>query len=406
VIGAGSGSLTIAARRSGARTILERVRYDGISRCSRAFAEGGAARIVLSQLGPGVVRGDDVTTAGAVGADAHLIVTQQAATRVLGGAGMAHSRVAWTVADRATLELIGEPIVASAGARYQASTVIDLAAGSLVILSEIATVAADAAVRLRTSVMRDGRELFYDAFDAEAVAPHTVGTFAVVGLTPERAAMLALVLDAAADGIEGQRIGIGALPNGAFARFVTGEPWSARVLLAALRVAASLALGAGTAATRIVEATDADFAAMLDAQTHVRAELTAAPGGVETPDVLAHVRAMAANLQRAGHPGRHWLIVSGEEVVGLCGFKAPPADGHVEIGYGIAASRRRRGHAGAAVRAIIEAVRGDTEVRTLVALTATENIASQHVLMRNGFANVGTQFDPDDGSVIVWRKTL
>jgi RimJ/RimL family protein N-acetyltransferase len=157
----------------------------------------------------------------------------------------------------------------------------------------------------------------------------------------------------------------------------------------------------------LLELTDNDFAAMLRGDANVRAGLKSPPGGVDEPDVLAHIRRMAANLQRDGYVGGQWMMVASGEVVGLCGFKAPPSgDGEVELGYSVAASRRRRGHASAAVGAIIEAARRDPAVRTILAVTAVDNVASRCVLERNGFERVGTRVDVDDGEEILWRKPL
>ncbi len=233
----GSGSLAIAARRSGTRTVLERVRYEGISRCSRAFARGDAALVMLSQLGPGVVRGDTVTTAGHVGAGAHLIVTSQAATRLMGGTRASRSHAHWIVDAEATLEIIGEPLVASADARYESTTSIELGPGALVVVSDLAAVPPGADVRLRTLVTCGERELFYDAFDPRHAAPNTVGTLALVGLAADRIAPLVDALDAAADALAPLRCGVGHLPSGAFARILGPDVWPVRAGLSALREA-------------------------------------------------------------------------------------------------------------------------------------------------------------------------
>lgn len=157
----------------------------------------------------------------------------------------------------------------------------------------------------------------------------------------------------------------------------------------------------------LLDLIDDDFAAMLRGDARVRAGLKAPPGGVDEPDVLAHVRRMAANLHRDGYAGGQWMMVANGEVVGLCGFKAPPSgDGEVELGYSVAASRRRRGHASAAIGAVIEAARRDPAVRTIIALTAVDNVASHCVLERNGFERVGTRVDSDEEEAILWRKPL
>jgi RimJ/RimL family protein N-acetyltransferase len=157
----------------------------------------------------------------------------------------------------------------------------------------------------------------------------------------------------------------------------------------------------------LVELMDSDFAAMLRCDANVRVGLASPPGGVDDPGVLAHVRRLAAHLLRDGYAGGQWMMVAGGEVVGLCGFKTPPsADGEVELGYSVAASRRRRGHATAAIGAVLEAAQHDPALRVIVAVTAVDNIASQCVLERNGFERVGTHADPDEGEAVLWRRPV
>jgi urease accessory protein UreH len=237
--GARTGSLHLAASRAGTRTVLERVRYDGISRCSRAFRDGDAMRVVCSQLGPGVVRGDRVTTEGRLHAGAHLIVTQQTATRLLGGGAASEAQATWRLDDGAFLELLGEPLVGNPGARYEATTNVELATGARVLSCEYACVPADSRVRLRTSVRRGGREILYDAYDAESAAPFVTGTLAYAGIDASRAAEAVARLDAASDACAGVRVGVGALPEGVLARVLGTEVWQVRAALLALR--ASLA---------------------------------------------------------------------------------------------------------------------------------------------------------------------
>ncbi len=235
---AGAGSIELTARRSGSRTVLERIRYDGISRCSRSFARDDAALVVLSQLGPGVVRGDHVTLTGRLLDESHLIVTSQTATRLMGGARGSDARVWWTLESGASLELIGEPLIATGAATYEASTTIELGQRSRVVLSEITRVPAQARVTLRTSVRQSGRELFYDAVNAAAAAPAVVGTFAIVGIATGAVAEIASALDIAAAAHSGVRIGVGLLPNGVFGRALSDDVWTVRAALIALHAAA------------------------------------------------------------------------------------------------------------------------------------------------------------------------
>lgn len=140
----------------------------------------------------------------------------------------------------------------------------------------------------------------------------------------------------------------------------------------------------GAAVTAIRPASAATFAALAAGRVE-----RVAPD-FETPAVLAVLGDVAAELDRAGIVGS-WLVEAAGEVVGLCGIKAVPAAGVVEIGYGIAPARRRRGHATRAV-ALLLAELGEGAagpVRRVVAETVAGNVASARVLRRNGFAESG-----------------
>jgi RimJ/RimL family protein N-acetyltransferase len=94
-----------------------------------------------------------------------------------------------------------------------------------------------------------------------------------------------------------------------------------------------------------------------------------------------------------------------DEIVGLCGFKdVPSARAEVEIGYGIAASRRRCGYASEAVALMLTTARRDPAIAAVLAETAVANLGSQGVLRRNGFRRMRTRCDPEDGELIVWRR--
>ncbi len=121
------------------------------------------------------------------------------------------------------------------------------------------------------------------------------------------------------------------------------------------------------------------------------------PGGVDAPEVLHIVQSMAAT----------WMIVEDGEVVGLCSHKRlPTPSGETEIGYGIAESRRRLGHATRAVAAMVAEASLDPTVKLLSAATATSNPASQRVLERNGFEEMGRLLDPEEGEIIRWQRTV
>ena len=157
----------------------------------------------------------------------------------------------------------------------------------------------------------------------------------------------------------------------------------------------------------VVELCDADFAEMLRGAPSIRPGIAVPPGGVDDPAVVSHVRRIVTHLREAGYDGGHWMIVVAGEVVGLCGIKHPPTvDGEVEVGYGIAASRRRRGHMTRGLALVLDALRRDPAIRTVFAETAAANEASQRVLTANGFERIGTHVDPVDGELFRWRKRL
>jgi len=154
--------------------------------------------------------------------------------------------------------------------------------------------------------------------------------------------------------------------------------------------------------TKLIPGTDELYAWMLGGVAPVP-NLTLPPGGVTPAPVLEMLREMVKPV-RAAHNGGDWLILEGGEVVGLISLKAPAdANGMVEIGYGIAEARQRRGHASAALALMLQELAHDTSIRTLTAETAVANFASQRVLEKNGFVRTGMRADPEDGEVICWR---
>ena len=152
----------------------------------------------------------------------------------------------------------------------------------------------------------------------------------------------------------------------------------------------------------LVEAMDAHFAWMLD-EGPPPDRLSLPPGGIDEAWVLRWLR---RNLARFGQPG-NWLVVADGEVVGLCSHKTGPnADGAVEIGYGVAPSRQRRGHATRAVAGMLQIAGDDPAVKVVLAATSVDNPASQRCLIKNGFVETGRKIDPEDGPVIMWRREL
>ena len=90
--------------------------------------------------------------------------------------------------------------------------------------------------------------------------------------------------------------------------------------------------------------------------------------------------------------------------VGSAGFKGPPADGMVEIAYGVDPEYQGRGYAKEAAAALVDFAFSNGDVRVVRAHTLPEKNASTSVLTACGFEFLGQVMDPDDG--LVWRWEL
>jgi RimJ/RimL family protein N-acetyltransferase len=130
---------------------------------------------------------------------------------------------------------------------------------------------------------------------------------------------------------------------------------------------------------------------LIDAERRDPAELAAALGARlpadwppehHDPNALRYSREALEQPDQAGW----WLhyFVAGDELVGVGGFKGPPADGMVEVGYSVVPSRQRRGYATAAVAAMIEMAR-ERGASTVRAETLPSLPASIGVLEKLGF---------------------
>ena len=141
-----------------------------------------------------------------------------------------------------------------------------------------------------------------------------------------------------------------------------------------------------------VETIEADLAGPERLAAALRATVTPEwPPGHHDAAVLRFWRG------EVGRPGAagwwlHYALLS-EPVppvlVGSVGYKGPPVDGVVEIGYSVVRSQRRRGLATEAAGALVEAAwrRGAREV---LAHTLPDGAPSIGVLRKLGFERVGT----------------
>jgi urease accessory protein UreH len=236
-----ANALHLEAHARDGRTVVGRIRADGLCRASRAFHEGGAARVVVSQLGPGMVRGDVFRAGGRVAERAHLVVTGQMATRILSGPDAVTSDAQWSVEADAMLELLPEPTIVCAGASYRSHTVVQLAPNARAIVSDIIRREPGAALTVTTIARRDERYAVYDTlrFAADDDDDDTaIGTLMVFGMP-----VCVDALDRAADACTGVRIGTGVLRDGDVLARVTGrDVWDVREALIRLRTAVTAAV--------------------------------------------------------------------------------------------------------------------------------------------------------------------
>jgi len=103
-------------------------------------------------------------------------------------------------------------------------------------------------------------------------------------------------------------------------------------------------------------------------------------------------------------PWWNWLPVLKDEnmLVGNCGYKGPPKDGIVEIGYEVIPEYRGIGLASEIAAVLVDNAFNDPEVTKIIAHTLPEENASCKVLRKCGFEFVEEINDPEDGLIWKW----
>lgn len=84
----------------------------------------------------------------------------------------------------------------------------------------------------------------------------------------------------------------------------------------------------------------------------------------------------------------------GDILMASAGFKGPPQDDTIEIGYSVLPRFQGQGYATEMVRALIDWAFAQPGVARIVAETTTENVASMRLLKRQGFKNAGPGVEP------------
>jgi len=129
-------------------------------------------------------------------------------------------------------------------------------------------------------------------------------------------------------------------------------------------------------------------------------------GYLEFPEALTSSLSWVVEAGVDPKWGSHLFIQPDDRaVIGMGGYKGPPSDGTVEIGYGIAPDYRGAGYASEAARQLIERARA-TGVTTVLAHTLAEPNASTRVLGRLGFTKTETIEDPEDGPIWRWELPI
>lgn len=98
----------------------------------------------------------------------------------------------------------------------------------------------------------------------------------------------------------------------------------------------------------------------------------------------------------AGRPAR--------VVVGDAGFHgSPDENGRVELGYMVLSAYRRQGLAEEAVRALLHWAVAEQQVTRFQACINTDNIASQNLIRKVGFSQVGSQRHERRGDELIFH---
>jgi urease accessory protein len=225
-----SGRIVLACARSGGRSSVMHLRYEGLSRVSRPRRDAGAAHVVLAHLGPGILGGDVYDLDVAVEPDAALFVTGQMATPVYARERPSSLRAAWRVARGGSLAVRGEPLMLDTGARHDVDVTLDVAGGASAVLADIVTLGAGAVARLRTTARIAGRLVARDACDLRAHAGAIATVVAVCDDAGRRAAM-AGALHAALGAAGGVRGGIGSTAGAVVLRATGTRVWDLQRLV-------------------------------------------------------------------------------------------------------------------------------------------------------------------------------
>jgi RimJ/RimL family protein N-acetyltransferase len=124
--------------------------------------------------------------------------------------------------------------------------------------------------------------------------------------------------------------------------------------------------------------------------------------GPETRNVLKAYKSLYETVPYE-HPWIGYLVESGGDLVGSCGFKGPPVDGRVEIAYYTYERFERRGFGSWMGRQLLAIARDANPSITVLAQTEPYESPSTLILRKAGFQRVSILEHPTDGTVWEWH---
>ena len=151
---------------------------------------------------------------------------------------------------------------------------------------------------------------------------------------------------------------------------------------------------------------------MLDAALEGAEPLSRALGGCAVADgwegfpeaVPAARDALAMDPESARWGTRLFILEEPRTLVGWGGFKGPPVEGVVELGYAVAPAFRGRGIASDAVLQMLDDAFSVDRVKAVIAHTLATPGPSARVLAKTGFTFEGEMDAGEDGRVWRWRR--
>lgn len=144
------------------------------------------------------------------------------------------------------------------------------------------------------------------------------------------------------------------------------------------------------------------------ALSHALAGATIAHKWERFPEALPTVGERLAGDGPTDAPWVTYLFLLHEPrtLVGWGGFKGPPTDGEVELGYSVAPAFEGRGIATTAVLHLLSKAADHPEVAAVTAHTLAEPGASPRVLERTGFTRQAMPDDVTGRAVWRWRRAM